>query len=65
MHDCVPSRHIHLMHVEKVSEFKPCFQGTSIKNLEAGPDGHVSGVKLENGSTIEADTVIWKKIFIF
>ncbi|XP_022892957.1 monodehydroascorbate reductase, chloroplastic/mitochondrial isoform X2 [Olea europaea var. sylvestris] len=33
-------------------------KGTSIKNLEAGPDGHVSGVKLENGSTIEADTVV-------
>ncbi|KAL2525001.1 Monodehydroascorbate reductase [Abeliophyllum distichum] len=33
-------------------------KGTSIKNLEAGSDGHVSGVKLENGSTIEADTVV-------
>ncbi|KAK4486476.1 hypothetical protein RD792_009156, partial [Penstemon davidsonii] len=33
-------------------------KGASIKNLEAGSDGHVSGVKLENGSTIEADTVV-------
>ncbi|KAK4400890.1 Monodehydroascorbate reductase, chloroplastic/mitochondrial, partial [Sesamum angolense] len=28
-----------------------------VKNLEAGSDGRVAGVKLENGSTIEADTV--------
>ncbi|KAL0297591.1 UNVERIFIED_CONTAM: Monodehydroascorbate reductase, chloroplastic/mitochondrial [Sesamum radiatum] len=32
-------------------------KGASIKNLEAGSDGRVAGVKLENGSTIEADTV--------
>lgn len=34
------------------------FQGASIKNLEVGSDGRVAGVKLGNGSTIEADTVI-------
>lgn len=28
-----------------------------IKNLEAGSDGSVAAVNLENGSTIEADTV--------
>ncbi|KAL0408139.1 UNVERIFIED_CONTAM: Monodehydroascorbate reductase, chloroplastic/mitochondrial [Sesamum radiatum] len=33
-------------------------KGASIKNLEAGSDGRVAGVKLENGSTIEADTVV-------
>ncbi|CAI9772675.1 unnamed protein product [Fraxinus pennsylvanica] len=33
-------------------------KGTSIRNLEAGSDGHVAGVKLENGSTIEADMVV-------
>lgn len=33
-------------------------QGSSIKNLEAGSDGRVAGVKLGDGSTIEADTVI-------
>ncbi|XP_052171357.1 monodehydroascorbate reductase, chloroplastic/mitochondrial [Diospyros lotus] len=33
-------------------------KGVSIKNLEAGPDGHIAAVKLENGSTVEADTVI-------
>ncbi|KAL8503439.1 hypothetical protein ACS0TY_022255 [Phlomoides rotata] len=33
-------------------------KGTSIKNLEAGSDGRVAGVKLGNGSTIEADTVV-------
>ncbi|KAI3453755.1 hypothetical protein Pfo_010418 [Paulownia fortunei] len=33
-------------------------KGASIKNLEAGSDGLVAGVKLENGTTIEADTVV-------
>ncbi|CAK7335604.1 unnamed protein product [Dovyalis caffra] len=33
-------------------------KGASIKNLEAGSDGRVAAIKLENGSTIEADTVI-------
>ncbi|KAJ9706022.1 hypothetical protein PVL29_001540 [Vitis rotundifolia] len=33
-------------------------KGASIKNIEAGSDGHVTAVKLENGSTIEADTII-------
>ncbi|XP_057478446.1 LOW QUALITY PROTEIN: monodehydroascorbate reductase, chloroplastic/mitochondrial-like [Actinidia eriantha] len=33
-------------------------KGASIKNLEAGPDGRVAAVKLENGSTIEADTIV-------
>lgn len=33
-------------------------KGASIKSLEAGSDGHVAAIKLENGSTIEADTVI-------
>lgn len=33
-------------------------KGASIKNLEASSDGHVAAIKLENGSTIEADTVI-------
>ncbi|KAJ0104656.1 hypothetical protein Patl1_17643 [Pistacia atlantica] len=33
-------------------------KGASIKNLEAGSDGHVAAVKLEDGSTIDADTVI-------
>ncbi|KAF6157627.1 hypothetical protein GIB67_037200 [Kingdonia uniflora] len=32
--------------------------GTAIKNLEAGSDGRVAAVILENGYTIEADTVI-------
>ncbi|KAK4422571.1 Monodehydroascorbate reductase, chloroplastic/mitochondrial [Sesamum alatum] len=32
-------------------------KGASIKSLEAGSDGRVAGVKLENGS-IEADTVV-------
>lgn len=31
-------------------------QGASIKNLEPGSDGHVAAIKLEDGSTIEADT---------
>ncbi|XP_047337600.1 monodehydroascorbate reductase, chloroplastic/mitochondrial [Impatiens glandulifera] len=33
-------------------------KGASIKNLESGPDGHVTAVKLADGSTVEADTVI-------
>uniref|UniRef100_A0A2N9IMY9 monodehydroascorbate reductase (NADH) n=1 Tax=Fagus sylvatica TaxID=28930 RepID=A0A2N9IMY9_FAGSY len=33
-------------------------KGVSIKNLEAGSGGSVAAVKLEDGSTIEADTVI-------
>ncbi|KAI3990532.1 hypothetical protein MKX01_022832 [Papaver californicum] len=33
-------------------------KGSLIKNTEAGSDGHVAAVKLENGSTIEADTII-------
>ncbi|XP_058223953.1 monodehydroascorbate reductase, chloroplastic/mitochondrial isoform X1 [Rhododendron vialii] len=33
-------------------------KGVSIKNLEAGSDGRVAAVKLEDGSTIEADTII-------
>lgn len=33
-------------------------KGASIKNLEVGSDGNVAAVKLENGSTIEADTVV-------
>ncbi|EEF51243.1 monodehydroascorbate reductase, chloroplastic/mitochondrial [Ricinus communis] len=33
-------------------------KGASIKNLEAGSDGHVATVKLEDGSIIEADTVV-------
>lgn len=33
-------------------------KGGLIKNLEAGADGRVTAVKLENGSTIEADTVV-------
>ncbi|GMH28858.1 hypothetical protein Nepgr_030701 [Nepenthes gracilis] len=33
-------------------------KGASIKSLEAGFDGRVAAVKLENGSTIEADTII-------
>ncbi|KAL3738188.1 hypothetical protein ACJRO7_019682 [Eucalyptus globulus] len=33
-------------------------KGTSIKHLEAGSDGHVCSVKLEDGSTIETDTVV-------
>ncbi|CAB4279979.1 unnamed protein product [Prunus armeniaca] len=32
--------------------------GASIKNLEAGVDGRVTYVKLDDGSTLEADTVI-------
>ncbi|KAL6556412.1 Monodehydroascorbate reductase, chloroplastic/mitochondrial [Orobanche gracilis] len=34
------------------------FKGASITNLEGGSDGRVVGVKLEDGSTIEADTVV-------
>ncbi|XP_014510110.1 monodehydroascorbate reductase, chloroplastic/mitochondrial [Vigna radiata var. radiata] len=33
-------------------------KGASIKKLEAGSNGHVAGVKLGDGSTVEADTVI-------
>ncbi|XP_048320429.2 monodehydroascorbate reductase, chloroplastic/mitochondrial isoform X1 [Ziziphus jujuba] len=33
-------------------------KGVSIKNLESGADGHVAAIKLEDGSTIDADTVI-------
>ncbi|KAG6579530.1 Monodehydroascorbate reductase, chloroplastic/mitochondrial, partial [Cucurbita argyrosperma subsp. sororia] len=33
-------------------------KGASIKNLEAGADGRVSSVRLEDGSSIEADTVV-------
>lgn len=33
-------------------------KGASIKTLEAGANGHVAALKLEDGSTIEADTVI-------
>ncbi|XP_047972913.1 monodehydroascorbate reductase, chloroplastic/mitochondrial [Salvia hispanica] len=33
-------------------------KGASIEHLEAGSDGRVVGVKLGNGSTIEADTVV-------
>ncbi|KAI4310346.1 hypothetical protein MLD38_035330 [Melastoma candidum] len=33
-------------------------KGLSIKNLEAGSDGRVSAVKLEDGSLLEADTVV-------
>ncbi|XP_043710112.1 monodehydroascorbate reductase, chloroplastic/mitochondrial-like isoform X2 [Telopea speciosissima] len=33
-------------------------KGVRTKNFIAGSDGHVTAVKLENGSTIEADTVI-------
>ncbi|XP_027181328.1 monodehydroascorbate reductase, chloroplastic/mitochondrial isoform X1 [Coffea eugenioides] len=33
-------------------------KGASIKSLEANSDGHVAGVRLDNGSTIEADTVV-------
>ncbi|KAJ0048037.1 hypothetical protein Pint_15098 [Pistacia integerrima] len=33
-------------------------KGASIKNLEAGSDGRVAAVKLEDGSTIDADTII-------
>ncbi|KAJ4839143.1 Monodehydroascorbate reductase, chloroplastic/mitochondrial [Turnera subulata] len=33
-------------------------KGAFIKNLEAGSDGRVAAIKLEDGSTIEADTVI-------
>lgn len=34
-------------------------QGTSLKNIEAGSNGRVSCVKLEDGSSIEADVVSW------
>ncbi|KAL7183089.1 hypothetical protein ACSBR1_041715 [Camellia fascicularis] len=33
-------------------------KGVSIKNLEVGSDGRVAAVKLENGTTIEADTIV-------
>ncbi|XP_074264790.1 monodehydroascorbate reductase, chloroplastic/mitochondrial-like [Silene latifolia] len=33
-------------------------KGAKIQNLEAGSDGRVAAVKLENGSAIEADTII-------
>lgn len=33
-------------------------KGASIKNLEAGSDGRIAAVKLEDGSTIEVDTII-------
>ncbi|XP_044486653.1 monodehydroascorbate reductase, chloroplastic/mitochondrial [Mangifera indica] len=34
-------------------------KGASIKNLEADSDGHVAAVKLEDGSTVDADTIIF------
>lgn len=34
-------------------------QGASIKNLEAGSGGRIAAVKLEDGSAIEADTVMF------
>ncbi|CAI9094154.1 OLC1v1029844C1 [Oldenlandia corymbosa var. corymbosa] len=33
-------------------------KGASIKSLEANSDGHVTAVRLDNGSSIEADTVV-------
>ncbi|KAM7491436.1 hypothetical protein LguiA_034357 [Lonicera macranthoides] len=33
-------------------------KGASIKELEAGSDGHVASVKLGDGTTIEADTIV-------
>ncbi|KAI7994596.1 hypothetical protein LOK49_LG11G02689 [Camellia lanceoleosa] len=33
-------------------------KGVSIKNLEVGSDRRVAAVKLENGTTIEADTIV-------
>lgn len=45
--------------------FHLILQGASIKHLEAGSDGRVVGVKLENGSTIEADTVIQKCLLVY
>lgn len=33
-------------------------KGVSIKNLEAGSDGRIAAVRLEDGTTLEADTVI-------
>lgn len=33
-------------------------KGAKIKNLDAGSDGRVAAVKLEDGSTIDADTVV-------
>lgn len=33
-------------------------KGASIKNLDAGSDGRVAAVKLEDGSTIDADTIV-------
>ncbi|KAM7274879.1 hypothetical protein ACFE04_016745 [Oxalis oulophora] len=33
-------------------------KGAAIKNLEAGSDGRVSAIKLEDGSTLEADLVV-------
>ncbi|XP_060206951.1 monodehydroascorbate reductase, chloroplastic/mitochondrial [Lycium barbarum] len=33
-------------------------KGAKIKHLESGPDGRVSAVKLEDGSSIETDTVV-------
>ncbi|KAJ8448308.1 hypothetical protein Cgig2_021936 [Carnegiea gigantea] len=33
-------------------------KGAKIKNLDAGGDGRVAAVKLEDGSTIDADTVV-------
>ncbi|CAN0910445.1 Monodehydroascorbate reductase, chloroplastic/mitochondrial [Linum grandiflorum] len=33
-------------------------KGASIKNLEAGSDGRVAAVRLEDGSTLEADVVV-------
>lgn len=40
-------------------------QGASIKNLEAGADGRVNYVKLEDGTTIEADTVSFRSYTSF
>ncbi|KAK9147408.1 hypothetical protein Scep_006165 [Stephania cephalantha] len=33
-------------------------KGALVKNIEAGPDGHVAAVKLQDGTTIEADTIV-------
>lgn len=40
-------------------------QGAKIKHLESGPDGRVAAVKLEDGSSIESDTVKQRFLMFF
>lgn len=51
-----PSRRMCILNFE-YSDFLCIVQNKSINKLEAGIDGKVASVKLDDGSTIDADTV--------